>query len=79
MNYVEIRSNKNFIKLSGYLIRVDAIDVIRPYDRNYEYKDAVYGIEIVLRGKDHSIDIRYKLMEERDNDFNKLCDIISII
>lgn len=69
----------DFIRLNDSLFRIEAIDFIGTYDINYEYKDAVYGIEIVLRGKDHSIDIRYKLMEERDNDFKKICDIITII
>lgn len=69
----------NFIRLNDSLFRIESIDFIRTYDIDYEYKDAVFGIEIVLRGKDHSLDLRYKSTEERDNDFKKLCDIITII
>ena len=79
MNYTEIRNNKNFIKLHGYLIRVDAIDAINVYDIEFEYKDTIFYIQLFLQGREHSLELKYDNIEERDNDFKKLCDIITII
>lgn len=79
MNYTEIRSNKNFIKLSGYLIRVDAINAVNIYDIEFEYKDTIFYIQLFLQGREYSLELKYDNIEERDNDFKKLCDIITII
>lgn len=79
MNYTEIRNNKNFIKLHGYLIRVDAINAVNVYDIEFEYKDAIFYIQLFLQGREHSLELKYDNIEERDNDFKKLCDTITII
>lgn len=79
MNYTEITSSKNFIKLSDYLIRVDTIDAINVYDIEYEYKDAIFYIQLFLRGQQYTLELKYDNIKERDNDFEKLAKRISII
>lgn len=79
MNYTEIINSKDFIKLSNYLIRVDAIDAINVYDIEYEYRDAIFYIQLFLRGREHSLELKYDNITERDKDFEDLAKKISII
>ena len=79
VNYTEITTCKNFIKLNEYLIKIDAIDAINVYDIEYEYKGSFFYIKLFLRGQARSIEIKYDNMQERDNDFEKLAKRISII
>jgi hypothetical protein len=79
MNYTEITTCKNFIKLNEYLIKIDAIDAINVYDIEYEYKDAIFYIQLFLRGREYPLELKYDNITERDNDFENLAKKISII
>ena len=79
MNYTEITSSKDFIKLSNYLIRVNAIDAIKVYDIEYEYQDAKFYIQLFLRGREPSLNLKYDNITERDNDFENLAKKIAVI
>ena len=79
MNYAEIISSRDFIKLSNYLIRVNAIDAINVYDIEYEYKDAIFYIQLFLRGRESSLNLKYDNVSERDSDFENLAKKLAII
>lgn len=80
MNYTEITSSKKFIKLNNnYLIKIDAINAIKTYDIDFEYKDAIFYIQLFLKGREYGLEIKYDTAAERDKDLKRLTDEITII